>query len=92
MKKETYLTPNQADRLVGVFADEEQYTEHLKTLWVLRRLVYNKIDVGVTEEEIKANPLYKIFDLTNQIIGAIDDGSVYISNGQVGVDKSLRRG
>lgn len=90
MEKKSYLTPNQVERLVNIFADEEQYTEHLKTLWALRRSVTDKM--GYPDREIDTtSPLFRIFDLTNKMIGAISDNSVYICNGQVIVDKRLKR-
>ena len=89
MKKKTYLTPNQVENLANIFADEEQYTEHLKTLWALRRSITEKM--GYPDKENTPDPLFKIFDLTNKMIGAIGDNSVYICNGQVIADKRLKR-
>ena len=87
---ETYLNLKKLERLAEVFANEEQFTEHLKTLWVLRRVVGEKIEMEMGLDIDKANPLYKIFDLTNKLINAIDDGTVSIVNGEVQVDKTCK--
>lgn len=86
---ETYLDKEQLANLASVFANEEQFTEHLKTLWALRRLLYNKIEAESPNASADS-PLYRIFDLTNKVINAIDDGTVSIVNGEVRVDKSYK--
>jgi hypothetical protein len=86
---ETYLNKEQLDNLAEVFANEEQFTEHLKTLWALRELLYNKIETECPDT-FADHPLYRIFDLTNKVIGAIDDGTVSIVNGEIRVDKSCK--
>ena len=83
--KETYLTNEMLEGLAKVFADEEKYTEHLKTLWGLRKVVGQ-----ILEKHGDINHVSKIFDLTNQLINAIDDGSVSIRHGQVYVDKRYK--
>lgn len=80
----TYLNNNQIERLANVFANEEKYTEHLKTLWALRDTLSKKMDYPNLDV---TNPLFKIWELSNDIIGAIDDGRVTISNGRVLVYK-----
>lgn len=84
----TYLNKEQVKKLAEVFANEEQYTEYLETLWALRRVVYTKIEMGQIDE---THPQFKVFDLTNRVINAIDDGSVSIVNGMVIVDKKHKR-
>ena len=86
---ETYLNKEQLEKLAEVFANEEQFTEHLKTLWALRSLLYNKIEAE-RPNTFADHPLYRIFDLTNKVINAIDDGTVSIVNGEVRVDKSYK--
>ena len=86
---ETYLNKEQLDNLAEVFANEEQFTEHLKTLWALRSLLYNKIEAESPNASAD-HPLYRIFDLTNKMINAIDDGTVSIVNGEIRVDKSYK--
>ncbi len=86
---ETYLTNKQIERLAEVFADEEQFTEHLKTLWALRRTICIKLETECPDT-YESHPLYKIFDLTNKLINAIDDGTVSIINGEVQVDKRFK--
>ena len=86
---ETYLNQEQLENLAEVFANEEQFTEHLKTLWALRSLLYNKIEAERPNASADS-PLYRIFDLTNKVINAIDDGTVSIVNGEVRVDKSYK--
>ncbi len=86
---ETYLNKEQIDNLAKVFANEEQYTEHLATLWALRRLVRIKLETECLDT-YEAHPLYRIFDLTNKVIGAIDDGTVSIVNGEISIDKSCK--
>ncbi len=83
--KETYLTNEMIEGLAKVFVNEEKYTEHLKTLWALRHVV-----VEMIEKNGDTGNLFKIFDLTNQLINAIDDGSVSIRNGQVHVNKRYK--
>lgn len=82
---ETYLSQEMIEGLQMVFADEERYREHLKTLWVLREVVGQML-----EKHGDINHVSKIFDLTNQLISAIDDGSVSIRHGQVYVDKRYK--
>lgn len=88
---ETYLNKEQIDNLAEVFANEEQFTEHLKTLWALRRLLYNKLKTECPDT-CEAHPLYRIFDLANKVINAIDDGTVSIVNGEVLVNKMYKMG
>lgn len=83
--KETYLSPEMIDGLQKMFGNEEQYTEYLKTLWGLRHIVASAL-----EKNGDINNMSKIFGLTNQLINAIDDGSVSIRNGQVHVDKRYK--
>lgn len=83
--KETYLSNEMMEGLAKVFSDEEKYTEHLKTLWTLRHVVGE-----ILEKNGDENKAHKIFDLTNQLINAIDDGSVSIRHGQVHVDKRYK--
>ena len=84
----TYLNKEQVKKLAEVFANEEQYIEYLKTLWALRRVVYTKIEMGQIDE---THQQFKVFDLANRVINAIDDGSVSIVNGMVIVDKKHKR-
>jgi len=86
---ETYLNKEQLENLAEVFANEEQFTEYLKTLWALRSLLHNKIEAESPNASAD-HPLYRIFDLTNKVINAIDDGTVSIVNGEVRVDKSYK--
>ncbi len=81
----TYLNKEQQERLAGVFGNKEQYTEHLKTLWALRRAVQEKLDIPYNSRVDKESPLFKLFSFTNELIGAVGDGSVYIVNGEVKV-------
>lgn len=85
---DTYLNKEQVKKLAEVFANEEQYTEYLATLWALRRVVYTKIEMGYIDE---SHPQFKVFDFTNRVINAIDDGSISIVNGMVNVDKRNKR-
>ena len=78
----TYLSREMLEGLAMVFVDEEKYTEHLKTLWGLREIVGQML-----AKHGDLNHVSKIFDLTNELINAIDDGSVSIRHGQVHVDK-----
>ncbi len=80
----TYLNNNQIERLANVFADEEHYTEHLKTLWALRETLSNKMGYPELDE---TSPLFKIWELSNEIIGAIDDGRIDLVHGSVRVRK-----
>ena len=81
MQKRTYLNQEQIKDLANVFPNEEIYREHLKTLWALRE------SVSILMEKEEGNPnVFRIFDLTNKIINAIDDGSVSIVNGEIQVD------
>lgn len=83
--KETYLSQEMIEGLKMVFSDEEKYREHLKTLWGLREVVGQML-----EKHGDINHVSKIFDLTNQLISAIDDGSVSFRHGQVYVDKRYK--
>lgn len=83
--KETYLSQEMIEGLKMMFADEERYREYLKTLWGLREVVRQML-----EKHGDINHVSKIFDLTNQLINAIDDGSVSIRHGQVYVDKRYK--
>lgn len=85
---ETYLNDEQIKALVRVFANEEQFTEHLSTLWALREIVGRELEAGYIDE---SHPHFKVFNLTNKLIGAIDDGTVEIVNGVVKVNKRYRR-
>lgn len=83
--KKTYLTQDQIERLAHIFANKEQYTLHLKTLWALRRSI--TVSMGYPFQEIdKTSPLFNILVLTNEMIGAIDDGSICIGNDVVVVN------
>ena len=86
---DTYLNKEQLDNLAEVFANEEQFAEHLKTLWALRSLLYNKIEAESPNASAD-HPLYRIFDLTNKMINAIDDGTISIVNGRIRVDKNYK--
>ena len=86
---ETYLNKNQIERLAEVFADEEQFTEHLATLWALRRLLCNKLETECPDT-FETHPLYRIFDLANKLINAIDNGTISIVNGEVLIDKRYK--
>lgn len=81
----TYLSQEMIESLKIVFSDEKKYTEHLKTLWGLRNVAGQML-----EKHGDINHVSKIFDLTNQLINAIDDGSVSIRHGQVYVDKRYK--
>ncbi len=87
MDMKTYLNKEQITRLANEFGDKEQYTEHLKTLWSLREAVSDKLGInrGVPKDVIMADPLFKVFNLTNRLINALDDGSISIVNGKVQV-------
>ena len=84
----TYLNINQIERLAEVFANEELFTEHLKTLWALRRTLHDKL--GLDNGYDETQPLFKLYNLTNELIGAIDDGTISIINGEVQVDKMFK--
>lgn len=68
------------ERLANVFGNRQEYETRLKTLWALRRSVQEKM--GYPDID-KQHPLFQVLDLTNEIIGAIGDGSVYIVNNHV---------
>ncbi len=80
----TFLNSKQIERLASVFADEEQYTENLEAMWALREVLSKKL--GYPDID-KTNPLYKVWVLSNEIIGAIDDGRISIVNGSIRIKK-----
>lgn len=79
MEKKTYLSKEQTERLAGVFADKKQYEEYMATLCALRELVCVKMDY----EMDSTDPKYRIFDLTNRLIGALLDDRVEILCGKI---------
>ena len=84
----TYLSNKQIERLANIFADEKRYTEHLATLWALRESL--SIKMGYPYVENTTHPLFNLFDLTNELIGAIDNGTISISNGQIRLDRKYK--
>ena len=48
-----------------LFNDNEKSTNYLETLWLLRALIMKN---GIPHQD---DPMYKIFELTNDLIGAI---------------------
>ena len=79
MERKTYLSKEQTERLAGIFADKKQYEEHMATLSALRELVCVKMDYKMDNTD----PTYRIFDLTNRLIGALLDDRVEIICGKI---------
>ena len=65
----TYLSEGNILRLKRMFKDEATYVEYMKTLWTLRGLTCEKIEVGgVTNTK---DPLFRIAKLTNDLISSL---------------------
>jgi hypothetical protein len=69
----TYLTEDNVLLLKQMFKDETTYCEYMKTLWALRYTVTEKLDMHIPHCTVynKKSSLFKIFVLTNELIGAL---------------------
>ena len=80
----TYLSKEQIERLSNVFGNRQEYETKLKTLWALRKAVLEKMEWYDNGSKIdRESPLFQIANLTNELIGAIWDDSVYFVNNNI---------
>jgi len=66
---DTYLSESNILLLKRMFKDEATYVEYMKTLWTLRGLTCEKIEVGGFTNT--KDPLFKIAKLTNELINSL---------------------
>lgn len=78
---ETYLTEKNIFFLKRVFKDESAYIKHMKTLWTLRALTAKACEIpnnrGICYD--KRNPIFRITELTNELIGALLNDDINFS-------------
>lgn len=78
----TFLTETNIFYLKCMFKDETTYIKHMETLWTLRALTVKACEIpsgrgGVVYD--KENPLFRIAELTNELIGALMNDRICFS-------------
>ena len=68
--RETFLRDDDIKGIKNMFSDKEKYEKYMKTLWILRDLVGNNIDIG-RGSKAASHPQFPIWELTNNLIGAL---------------------
>lgn len=77
-KQETVLTESNITLLKQMFKNPEKYRYYMKTLWLLRALTEKKCGKNGmidTDDEV-----YPIFNLTNELIGALLREDTFFDN------------
>ena len=78
---ESYLTEQNIRFLKRMFKDESAYIKYMETLWTLRALTAKACEIpqgeGVCYD--KKNPIFRITELTNELIGALLNDSINFS-------------
>lgn len=70
---ETYLKEFNITLIKRMFKDEAEYIKHMETLYGLRALSINAIEKADGSID-KTSPYYRLFEFTNELYGALDDG------------------
>ena len=58
--------------LKDTFSDTESYIKHMSALWVLRKLLADRLEI-MNCNSLEYKQLYPLFDTINNIIGALYD-------------------
>lgn len=78
---ETYLTEQNIFFLKRMFKDESAYIKYMETLWTLRALTAKACEIpqgeGVCYD--KNNPIFRITEFTNELIGALLNDNINFS-------------
>lgn len=74
----TLLTTDNIERILRMFQTPEAYEQHVGSLWVFRKLIYERI-----EQTGKTDPMFALFNTVNFLIDAFLLQHVYFEeNGQ----------
>lgn len=78
---ETYLTEQNIRFLKRMFKDESVYIKHMETLWALRALTAKSCEIpqGKGVRYDKNNPIFRITEFTNELIGALLNDNINFS-------------
>lgn len=74
----TFLDERNIDLLKSMFSNRETYEQHLKTFGVLRALLWKNIE---GEADVKQHAQYPVFELCNELIGALLQDGYYFTGG-----------
>lgn len=84
---ETFLLEKNIRHLKRMFKCEENYKKYLGTLWLLRNLISENIDICSNPNPI-AHPQFPIWELTNELIGSLLRPDTSFSCNEFGVHYS----
>jgi len=66
--KRSFFTKENADAFKRLLATPESYAYHLKALWMLRRLLVNKVESECNGRVVRTNPVFPFLETINEII------------------------
>lgn len=69
--EETFLLEDNIERIKGIiFHDEESYRKYMGSLWLLRDLVGENIDIYNPQKAVN-HPQYPLYEMANMLISAL---------------------
>jgi hypothetical protein len=88
----TFLTEQNIDSLKGMFANRETYEQHLRTLGGLRALLWKNLENDLNRENPNYDhPQYPIFQLCNDLIGALLQNGYSYTGGVLDCPEQVER-